>query len=81
MTDAFAISDAVHHDPSELAEIRVEAMRPSLEKVGRFDPERARRRFLDTYDPSETKVVHVAGELAGFYVLRDRRDHLYLDHL
>ena len=29
-------------DPDVLATIRVEAMRPSLEAVGRFDPARAR---------------------------------------
>ncbi|MEL7172251.1 MAG: GNAT family N-acetyltransferase [Pseudomonadota bacterium] len=75
------ISDAGNIDPSRLAEIRVEAMRPSLEAIGRFDPERARARFLDTYSARETYILRAGGDLAGFYVLRERPDHLYLDHI
>jgi GNAT superfamily N-acetyltransferase len=68
-------------DGPALAEIRAAAMRPTLEAVGRFDPERARRRFLDGYDPADTAALLVEGTLAGVLVVRDRGDHLYLDHL
>ncbi|MCA0921200.1 GNAT family N-acetyltransferase [Pseudooceanicola nanhaiensis] len=64
-----------------LADLRVRAMRPSLEAVGRFDPLRARSRFLDGFDPAVTRVILVDGAIAGFLVLRPRADHLYLDHL
>jgi len=75
------ISKAMNVDPSSLAAIRVEAMRPSLEAVGRFDPERARKRFLETYDPKDTQIVRAGNDLIGFYVVRTRVDHLYLDHV
>ena len=75
------ISNAANIEPSRLAAIRVEAMRPSLEAVGRFDPDRARNRFLETYNADDTQVVHVGGDLIGFYVVRNRPDRLYLDHL
>jgi len=68
-------------DPAILAEIRVDAMRPSLEAVGRFDPARARDRFLARYDPAETQLIHFGARLAGFFVVRRRSDHHYLDHL
>lgn len=74
-------SNATNDDASSLAAIRVVAMRPSLEAIGRFDPERARKRFLETYDPRDTQVVRVRNELIGFYVVRTRHDHLYLDHV
>jgi GNAT superfamily N-acetyltransferase len=64
-----------------LADIRLEAMRPSLEAVGRFDPVRARARFLDGFIPEDTQVLCVAGRTAGVQVVRRRPDHLYLDHL
>jgi hypothetical protein len=64
-----------------LADIRLEAMRPSLEAVGRFDPVRARARFLDGFIPEDTQVLCVGGRTAGFQVVRRRPDHLYLDHL
>jgi ribosomal protein S18 acetylase RimI-like enzyme len=68
-------------DAHLLAEIRVQAMRPSLEALGRFDPQRARDRFLAGFNAIETTIVHVQDETAGFFVVRKRSDHLYLDHL
>lgn len=72
-------------DPGLLADLRVAAMRPSLEAVGRFDPVRARQRFLAQYTAEDTWLLQGsvlgATALAGFYVLRLRPDHLYLDHL
>ena len=64
-----------------LADIRLEAMRPSLTAVGRLDPVRARARFLDGFIPEDTQVLLAGGRTAGFHVVRHRPDHLYLDHL
>lgn len=64
-----------------LAEIRVQAMRESLERIGRFDPQRARDRFLSSFSPECTTVIELAGRPVGFYVLRRRESDLYLDHL
>lgn len=75
------ISNAVNVDPSHLAEIRMNAMRPSLEAIGRFDEERVRKRFLDTYNPADTQIVRAGQDLIGFYVLQTRLDHLHLSHL
>lgn len=68
-------------DAPRLAELRVAAMRPSLEAIGRFDAHRARQRFLDGFDPSETFLIMQDDNLAGFFVLRLRCDHLRLEHL
>lgn len=64
-----------------LADLRVGAMRESLEALGRFDANRARARFLDGFDPALTRAIVVAGQTAGFVVLRSAPDHLLLDHL
>lgn len=77
----FSIRQATDSDGGRLAELRVAAMRPSLEAVGRFDPDRARRRFLDSFRPEDTMMIRVGDALAGFFVLRRHPDHLYLDHL
>ena len=68
-------------DGSALAEIRARAMRPSLEAVGRFDPQRVRGRFLETFDPECTRAIVVAGERVGLVVVRPVGEHLLLDHL
>ncbi len=72
---------ALADDATSLAELRVAAMRPSLEAVGRFDPQRARRRFLDTFRPEQTWKIQHEGELAGFFVVFKKPDHVWLDHL
>ncbi|WP_282608667.1 GNAT family N-acetyltransferase [Pelagibius sp. Alg239-R121] len=68
-------------DGETLAALRVAAMRESLEALGRFEPERARTRFLNSFDPRSTFRVLSDSVLIGFYVLRDRDDYLWLDHL
>ncbi|AYM75675.1 N-acetyltransferase [Janthinobacterium agaricidamnosum] len=68
-------------DGEALASLRVAAMRDSLERIGRYDPQRARQRFLSTYDPACTWQLRHGGALAGFYVLRPQADYLLLDHL
>jgi GNAT superfamily N-acetyltransferase len=64
-----------------LASIRVEAMRESLERVGRFDEARARARFLSGFVPAYTKAILVGDDLAGFFVVRPEGGQLLLDHL
>lgn len=68
-------------DADLLAELRVQAMQPSLEALGRFDPQRARDRFLATFNSVETRIVYAQSEIAGFFVVRERSDHFYVDHL
>lgn len=68
-------------DADALAKIRVAAMRPSLEAIGRFDPERARHRFLSAFDPSKTTVILKDDQVVGFFVSQDLADHIWLDHL
>ena len=56
-------------------------MRESLERIGRFDLQRARDRFLDGFDPALTRHVLADGERVGFVVVRPQDDGLLLDHL
>lgn len=77
----YRIEPATEVDADRLADIRVDAMRPSLEAAGRFDPVRARGRFLDSFSAADTKIVFADEAIAGFFVVRRRIDHFYLDHL
>lgn len=79
--DQFRTETAKTADAGWLGEIRVEAMRPSLEAVGRFDRQRARDRFITSFCAEDTKIVYQSEEVAGFFVVRNGTDHLYLDHL
>jgi len=68
-------------DGPTFAELRARAMRPSLEALGRFDPDRVRSRFLDSLAPEYTRSVFVEGQLVGVLVVRPVEDALLLDHL
>ena len=68
-------------DADALATLRVAAMRESLEHLGRFDPRRARDRFLATFEPAHTRHIVVDGERVGFVVLRAQGEEWLLDHL
>ena len=73
---------AVHADDAEaLVALRIEAMRESLERIGRFDPARARERFLSGFAPAFTHHILQAGVRAGFMVVKPQADGLLLDHL
>jgi hypothetical protein len=48
-----------------LAEIRAAAMKPSLVALGRFDQQKVRSRFLDTFVPTDTWKIKRGGELVG----------------
>jgi GNAT superfamily N-acetyltransferase len=64
-----------------LADIRVAAMRDSLMRVGRFDPERARQRLRASFWPEDTWAIVLDDVRVGFYTLRREADALRLDHL
>jgi ribosomal protein S18 acetylase RimI-like enzyme len=69
------------YDFEVLVAIRVDAMRESLERIGRFDPVRARERFREGFSPEFTRHIVVAGKRVGFVVIKPRLDGLLLDHL
>ena len=68
-------------DAEALVQLRIEAMRESLERIGRFDPARARERFLSGFSPEHTRHIEFEGRRAGFVVVRPQADCLLLDHL
>ncbi|TFY90608.1 N-acetyltransferase [Pseudomonas kairouanensis] len=72
---------AQQSDLDNLVAIRIEAMRESLERVGRFDPVRARERFVSSFEASNTHHIEVSGERVGFVVVKDHHNELLLDHL
>jgi GNAT superfamily N-acetyltransferase len=79
--DALSFAPAGLADADALAELRVVAMRESLERIGRFDPQRARDRLLANFSPSCTEVIVWEGRRVGFHVVRRAPEGLVLDHL
>lgn len=68
-------------DFETLVELRLSAMRESLEAIGRFDRERSIERFRSSFSPENTRKIKREGVLIGFIAITEHKDHLYLDHL
>lgn len=68
-------------DFDELVALRIAAMKESLERVGRFDRERARERLRKSFYPEHTEFILLSGRRIGFYTLRPTADGFQLDHL
>jgi len=56
-------------------------MRESLERLGRFDPARARERFRSGFSPEHTQHIVVGGQRVGFLAVKPQGGALLLDHL
>ncbi|GAB4061033.1 GNAT family N-acetyltransferase [Uliginosibacterium sediminicola] len=72
---------ATAEDFESLLALRIAAMRESLERIGRFDPERARARFAAGFVAAATRHVVVDGLRVGFVVSKREAAHVLLDHL
>lgn len=75
------LEPAVASDLDSLVLLRIEAMQASLERIGRFDPARARERFASGFSPERTRHIVRDGRRVGFLVVKPFPDHLLLDHL
>jgi GNAT superfamily N-acetyltransferase len=76
---SFAITQP--SDVDALIALRIDAMRESLERIGRFDPVRARERFFSAFSQEDTRHIEVGSERVGFVVVKLQADCLLLDHL
>lgn len=75
-----AFANTSQSDVETLVAMRIAAMRESLERIGRFDPQRARDRFLASFDPALCRFILVDDVKAGFLLIRPQADHWLLDH-
>lgn len=71
----------VDADFEALLALRVRALRPSLEALGRFDLARARERFASGFVPACMQHLVLDGQRVGCVTLRPTAQALHLDHL
>lgn len=76
----FALEPVSWSDAERLADLRVQAMRASLEAAGRFDERRARARLLDTYVARHVREIVADGQPVGLIVVRPAGEQLMVDH-
>ena len=67
-------------DFEPLLDLRLRVMRPHLERIGRFDPDRARRYFGEGFDLNWMRVILVDGAIAGCVCFRREDEHWVLEY-
>jgi GNAT superfamily N-acetyltransferase len=74
-------------DFERMADVRIEVLRESLERLGRFDAERARSRLAANFVPEDMRHIELDGERVGYITLRQKSidvaptkllEHLYV---
>ncbi len=65
----------------ELVKIRIEAMRDSLEAIGRFDPVRAEERLKNTFRSDDCYLVIINRQIVGFFIYFLDDEFIKLEHL
>ncbi len=76
----FHFSPAHQSDFDRLFALRLLTMRESLERIGRFDPQRALERFQNSFRPQHTRLIIVKDQLAGCVALGPHEDGWLLEH-
>ena len=80
-TSRISFGEVSAGDFDEVLELRIAAMKESLERVGRFDPQRARERLKDSFHPQHSRFILLDSGRIGFQTLRPTDEGFHLDHL
>lgn len=79
MTPSLApVADA---DFEDMLALRIEALRESLTRLGRFSPDVARARLRSQFRPEWMQHLVVGGERVGYFTVEPRESELRLHHL
>lgn len=81
----FSFEDVRDEDFESMADLRADALRESLERLGRFDPVRVRERLRSAFVPACMRHIVRGGERIGYLTLiphatlpQARLHHLYI---
>ncbi len=80
MVSPWSLSAVTSRDTEWLVALKEAAMRPDLERLGRWDPDRSGRRLLEESVPASTWLVLAAGQRVGSVALRSGKDEEWLQH-
>lgn len=77
----FAFAPVVEQDFEPMLALRIAALRDSLERLGRFDPQRARERLAAQFQPQRMRHILRDGQRIGFMTVVPAADSLCIQHL
>jgi len=78
---AVELQSVVPEDFEAMLALRIEALRESLERLGRFNPDVARARLQGQFRPEWMRHLVVDGVRVGYFTVEPRDAELRLHHL
>ena len=75
------LAPVVDGDVEAMLALRIEALRESLTRLGRFNPEVARARLRAQFHPAWMQHLVLGGERVGYFTVEPREGELRLHHL
>lgn len=75
------LAPVADEDFEAMLALRIEALRESLERLGRFNPDVARARLKSQFRPEWMQHLVVDGERVGYFTVEPRDGELRLHHL
>jgi GNAT superfamily N-acetyltransferase len=79
VVEAWRFAPVSEADFEPLLTIRIDVMREHLERVFRYEPERARRVFREAFGEPGLRLILVGDEVAGCVAFRPRDDFIEID--
>lgn len=76
-----ALAPVIDDDFEAMLTLRIEALRESLERLGRFNPDVARARLRAQFRPEWMRHLVRDGERVGYFTVEPREGELRLHHL
>lgn len=76
-----ALAPVADADFEAMLALRIEALRESLTRLGRFNPEVARERLRSQFHPAWMQHLVRDGERVGYFTVEPREGELRLHHL
>lgn len=76
-----ALAPVVDDDFEPMLALRIDALRESLTRLGRFDPAVARARLLAQFRPEWMRHLVLDGARVGYFTVEPREAELRLHHL
>jgi GNAT superfamily N-acetyltransferase len=80
MVQQWSLRPATSADAQWIADLKATAMRPDLERLGYWDRDWARQRFLDAFVPANTDLIEIDGKPLGVIAVRPERDAQWIEH-
>jgi GNAT superfamily N-acetyltransferase len=80
VTSTWTLRPASADDAQWIADLKAVAMRPDLERLGLWNRDWARQRFLDTYVPANTAVIEVDDKPVESIAVRPEADAQWIEH-